>query len=330
MKKLPIFTLVLVLLGAAAWQAAEAWQETSETSPADPAAASQGESSEPVAQENTRAVELLREARERLFQRESVQAQLSQFVSLGDYKFRSSGSYLSASNFRYRLEYRVELADMEGTFLEVCDGQILHTRRHVGKPVRSSTPLATPTGDVELTRRDIQRILRETRQRLDVPEALHAAEIGIGGLPAVLASLERSMVFDALRSETIEGREYVVIQGRWNDDRRTSLLSGLGGVAGQVANFLPDMVRIYLEKETLFPERILYLKLVSEERKTYRPMLTVEFSDIRLDQPVPPQAFVYVAPPGIEERDETAFYLELIKGAAAGNRPPSATPADPL
>lgn len=313
MKNLPILTLVLTLAAIGLFRAAQAWQEKQAEHGTNSDETVQTDASEGFTVDSERAAELFQQARERLFEHASVQANMSQLVSLGTYKFRSSGAYMAGEDFRYRLEYQVELADLQGSFLEVCDGQILHTRRQIAKA--EGTALTAAAAEVELTRRDIQRILRETRDNLDVPEALHAAEIGLGGLPAVLASLERSMIFDAVREETLGGRDYFVLQGTWSEEHRGELMEGLGGVAGQIAGFLPDLVRIYLERETLFPERFVYLKRISEERQSYRPMLTVEFTDVTLGESLPAQAFIYVAPPGMEERDETAFFLQMIRSA---------------
>jgi outer membrane lipoprotein-sorting protein len=294
-------------------------------------AAVQAAEIEGFTKDRQRAEEVFQQARERLFEHESVQAKMSQLVSLGEYKFRSSGAYLAGEGFKYRLEYQVELADLQGSFLEVSDGQILHTRKQITQA--EGTSLTAAAAEVELTRRDIQRILRETRENLDVPEALHAAEIGLGGLPAILASLERSMTFDAVREQTLDGRDYTVLQGAWDEERRDELMEGLGGVAGQIAGFMPDLVRVYFERETLFPERFVYLKLISEERQSYRPMLTIEFTEVKLGESLPAQAFIYVAPPGMEERDETAFFLQMIRSAAQGAPPAEVvdpvTPVDP-
>ena len=321
MKKLPTLTFLIVASLTGGLRIAQAWQSAEEASgdTAQPAVI------KPVVTPNPRAEEVVRQAREGLLARESVQADLSQQVSLNGFRFQSSGKLFAGPEFRFRLEYEVQLADLQGSFLEICDGQVLHTRRQIAK--KSTGLVSTEVPDVEFTRRDIQKILRETGKNLDKSEVLHAAEIGIGGLPAVLASLERSMVFDAIREVTEDGKTYQVVQGRWNESRREELLTRIGGLAGQVAGFMPDMVRVYFEQESLFPERFQYLKQVSPERETYRPILTVQFDNIRFNEPIPPQAFIYVTPQGVEERDETTLFLNMIKEAAAGT--PAASDTQP-
>jgi len=329
MKKLPTLTIALVLLGAGGFQIASALRADSPQSVSKEKKNSETLQEEPVAKNNTEAVELIRQARNQLFEKQSVQAGISEVVTLGDYKLKMSGSYLSAAGFRYRLEYQVELGDLQGNFLEVCDGQVLHTRRQIGEARPSPTSVTTP--EVELSRRDIQKIrreamgIKETVQGDALADALRAAEIGIGGLPAVLASLERSMNFTGVHPETIDGREFLMVEGSWKKDRQERLLMGLGSARNQVAGFMPDLVRVYLVKETLFPEKFLYLKQTDADSKSYQPLVAIEFLNVTLDQPVPERQFVYVAPPGVEEKDETAAFVEAMRQTAeppapAGNK----------
>jgi hypothetical protein len=322
MKNLPILTALMFLLALGAMSAARAWQEPPAAEKKAPEAATDAPAGEVVTAEAAKASALVADARRRMFQWQTVQAELVQLVSFGDQPFRSTGLYLAAKPFRYRLEYRVELADLEGKFLEVSDGQVLHIRRQIGEIKPSPTSPAVP--EVDLSRRDLQKIVREATPTLGQPEVELAAELGIGGLPAVLASLERSLAFDAVRNDVIEGKEYVVVQGHWKTQRRDQLLMGLGPAAGQIAGFLPDLVRVYFARETLFPEKFVYLKATSPEGKAFRPYVTVEFKNVVLDQPIPDQQFVYVAPPGVEEKDETAMFLDGIRQAS---QPPAASAA---
>ncbi|WP_437228066.1 hypothetical protein SH661x_000702 [Planctomicrobium sp. SH661] len=314
MKNLPTLTIALFLLGLGGFQVASAWQAKPEQAESEADDSTESVNVESLTKNDPEAVALVQQARNKLFERQSVQAEMAEIVTLGTDTFRSTGSYASATGFRYRLEYQVELADLQGNFLEVCDGQVLHTRRQISEVKPALTSTVAP--QVELSRRDIQKIRREAMVIKDstqgeaLADALRAAEVGIGGLPAVLASLERSMIFAAVRPETVEGREFLVVQGHWKADRRERLFAGLGAAGGQMAGFMPDLVRIYIARDTLFPEKFLYLKKASKDSKTYRPLVAVEFRNVVLDQPIPERMFVYVAPPGVEEKDDTAAFLE--------------------
>ena len=321
MKKLPILTAVVVLPLLCTLPRLRAWQDAGPSlaaaADAGPARATQ----EPVPKDDPDALAILRQARDQLYQSQSVRADFEQLVVLNKYQFRSTGTYLAGGDLRYRLEYRVELRGFQGRFLEVCDGQVLHTRRDVSEINPSLT--SASAAQTELTRREIQKILRSLRelnQQGDVTDAQLAALTGLGGLPAVLASLERSLTLEAVRPEIIEGREYLVVQGRWKGPYRDRLLAAMGGLAGPISQLLPDLVRVYFARETLFPEKFLYLRRASEERRTYSPMLTVEFRNVVLDQPIPMQQFTYVPPLGVEERDETGSFIRQIQ-QAAGQKP---------
>lgn len=275
-----------------------------------------------LARVDAEARRLLTEARDRLFQYSSVQARIAEQVSFPGRKFNAEGTYIAGPFPALRLEYEVQVGRTTGKLLQVCDGQILRTRREIGQAGGAANPAAealdeTARSTIQVTRRDIQQILRATQHRQQVPEAVLAAELGLGGLPALLAAIEKSMTFDAIRTEEFEERKYRVIQGKWSDEFAATLQQQLRtGVPG-MKQFIPDRVRIYLDDENLFPGRILYLKESSDdgERRTYRPLLSLEFRDVVINAPVDPDTFRYQAPPGVDEVDETKEYLKLIEGA---------------
>ncbi|MCA9081238.1 MAG: hypothetical protein KDA58_11815 [Planctomycetaceae bacterium] len=317
MKKLPILTiwlLAVVVLGA--WHRAQAWPQNADATDT-PAETSAVAAEPPAAPESAeQATEILRQVRETLFGHESIKAQLTQTVSLGDYRFRSNGEFVSASGFRFKLEYQLELAHLRGTFLEVCDGQMLHTQRTLQElPAEPGGRPGEP--ETEVSRRDVQRILKETRQHLDQPVALQAAELGLGGLPAVVASLERCMIFDTVREEQLGGQPVLTLEGKWNPQRRSELLAGLGPMANGIGGFMPDLVRLAIDGQTRFPLRIQYLKQIDPDKSSYQPMLTLAFSNIRFDEPVGFETFTYLPPQGLEEQDETARFIQMIQAAAA-------------
>ena len=317
MKKFAIFTFLLIAVTAAALRFGNAQQQVATPASEDAASTAQKPTAQEVTSHDAGALELIRQSRTALFNYESLQANLHQRVNLGNYKFTASGSYSAASGFRSRLQYNVELGEMEGHFIEVSDGQILHTRREVGP--REIAGKSAGAMQVELARRDIQKILQETQKQLELAEpqasqAMQAAEIGIGGLPAILASLERMFFFESVKDDTIGGQQVRIVQGRQNSARVGELGEEYGAIAAQVAQLMPDLVRITLLADSLFPMRIQYLKQVDAEKNIYQPLLTLEFSEIRINQPLPAREFSYTAQPGIEEKDETPMFLETILG----------------
>jgi hypothetical protein len=269
------------------------------------------------------AVGLLRNARDRLYGYRSVRARLTELAQFGERRFTAEGRYVAGPFPTLRLEFEVRLGDTVGSLLEVCDGQVLRTRKEVRKAAPAGAP-APPTPQVQVTRKDVQQILNATRRGDTPPEAVLSAELGIGGLPALLASLERTTDFDVQRKDEHQGRSYVVIQGQWKPDYLEKLKAQLGAAVQTAAMFVPDQVRVYFDQETMFPTRILYLKQASATPRTFRPMLTLEFTDVVLNEEVNPEEFRFPLR-GIDEVDETSDYLRMIEAARTG-----VAPAGPL
>ncbi len=63
-----------------------------------------------------------------------MQADLIQKVTVLDRTMEAEGKYISGAPYpKLRLEYRIRVGTMQGSLLEVCDGQILHTEKTVGR-----------------------------------------------------------------------------------------------------------------------------------------------------------------------------------------------------
>src|SRR5262249_18417219 len=82
--------------------------------------------------------------------------------------------------------------------------------------------------------------------------------------------------------------------------------------------YLPDLVRIYVNSTNLFPEKLLYLKRLPR-KKTYKPLVTLEFQNVEFDKPVDDDLFVFTVPDRVVPEDVTKQYLERLT-------PPSTTP----
>jgi hypothetical protein len=252
------------------------------------------------------AADYVRRAHLALVARQTIQADIDEVVNLSDPPFRMTGSYASAG-LRTRLSYTVKLSGgASGSLLEVCDGERLW----------SVTELP---GSTRVTRRDVRQILAAVESAKARPDRAAAVDLALGGLPALLASLQRSMQFDALKEETSDGRKLVVIQARWKPD----IVKRLGGDASgnNLPAHIPDIARIYFAADTAFPEEVLYLKKNDDAKKvTYRKLLDLRFQNVRLDEPVDDKAFEFTPPNNVEPEDVTRQYLEQLF-------PPEPTPA---
>ena len=272
------------------------------------------ESNEPSSQKEEEdelpaAGELLQQSRTALGERRSIRAQIRETVTIGDRKFTAAGTYLQGSGLKLRLEFNVKTGQTEGSVLEVCDGQVLWSSHSVGKEERVS-------------RRDVDKILKAATQSRNLPQGRLLAELGLGGLRGLLAALERSMDFEYYEDEALAGKPIVIVQGTWNRTARRRWTRAQARPDTPLPIYIPDSVRIYFHRATLFPQRIVYRK-VQSPRKFDRPMLTLQFDNVVFDSPVNEQDFTFVTPPNVIEDDLTDFYLQQLQtGSVSSSRPP--------
>ncbi len=272
------------------------------------------------------AQEILKIARELLAKHDSIRAEMVETVHVADHSFKATGKYLQRGKMKLRLEFDLKLGETTGSMLEVCDGEILYTRQVIGK---------TP----QLTRRNVREILEEA-EKSNIPVAkLFIAEMGLGGLPGLLASLEQSMTFDVLQDDTLDDHSVWMIQGTWNDEMKNRLLppkppekqeadatkekpeadKQAKSEPEQPREFpalVPDHVRVFLDRKTGFPLKIQYLKKVAG-RNFARPMLTLAFRNIKLNDTIDDSEFNFVPPETPTPFELTPLYKQRIQAAAA-------------
>jgi outer membrane lipoprotein-sorting protein len=320
MKNLPILTFALAAAAFAAWAAPSTVR--SQQTPPGPAsednATAESDSPRPAAQDNGDADEntarngaaqaqaALAQAREKLGAYKSIRSGINQVVDLGERRFRATGTYLQSSNLKLRLEYQVQVGASSGSLLEVCDGQRLWTRHTIdGQP---------------------RIMLRDVRQILDaVPnkdfQSMLTVELGLGGLPALFASIEENMAFHSLREETVDERQppMIVIEGTWNK-RTAEGWKSISQDGERLPDHVPDSIRIYFQQKNLFPRRIVYLKK-HPTRDFSRPLVTLDFVDVVVNAPVNDDEFYFVPPDGVPQEDVTRAYIERIQAAGQAAQP---------
>jgi outer membrane lipoprotein-sorting protein len=251
------------------------------------------------------AAEFLDRVRQELQTHQSVKADLSQTVSIGEQQFKVTGQYLSSGNsssgLKLKLNYLV-VPDQgaEGEMLEVCDGKELWT-------------VLTLPGSKRVTHRNVLQIQKAAlaANQKGVPESTLNVELGLGGLTALLASLERTMVFDAMKQEEVDGHQRTIVQGRWKKEYSQRFPKGKDD---SLPAFVPDLVRLYVDSQTLFPERLLYLKK-QPEKKALRPLVNLELRNVELDGPVDEREFKFDIPEGVVPEDVTKMYVDRITGS---------------
>lgn len=284
---------------------------------------------EATPEDNAAADALLQKARSALASHASIQADMKQLVLVGQRKLAAEGSY-AAEGLKLRLEYRVRVGLMQGKLIEVCDGRILHTERLVYPAEAKDAKDGTQT----FMRRDVEKILGVANQSKNMSAAVLAAELGIGGLPAMLASIDRSMTGVRVTETEFNGEPCQVFHGRWDQTVLTNYDKAIGNYKTNLAPFFPDRVELTLSKASDLPVRVVYLKnQIDQSGKVAgeTPIMSLEFRDYRFE-PLPPETFRFQLPSGREEIDQTEEYLDLIKksddafGGKSVAPPAAATP----
>ena len=176
-----VFTLALLVWASGGRISAQPEAEAEAAKPPEAGKAAeagdQPAAAEPVVDASSDPTELIEAARKRLVGYKSIKARLVEAVALGDRRFRASGSYLQGTNLKLRLEYQVTVGATEASLLEVCDGYVLWSRH-------------TIAGRPRITRRDVRQILNAATATPKSMEAMLIAELGLGGLPALMASIQ--------------------------------------------------------------------------------------------------------------------------------------------
>lgn len=260
-------------------------------------AADEPKTEEPKAEESAtgEAKRFVEQSHAALANRRSVQATLYQVVNINGQPLKLTGRYANAG-LKLRLELATELpGGAKGSLLEVCDGNVLWSQLQLLDSRR-------------VTRRDIRQILAAVSAGDSRPEAILTAELGLGGLPGLLAGLQQQLEFESLERITESDREMVVIRARWKPDALTKL-----GLKPDQATpeYIPDFVRLWFDAETQVPVKIDYLKKAADKLPE-RAIVSLQFRDVVLDQAVDESLFLFVPPEDVVPEDITRAYVEQI------------------
>ncbi|MBS0203058.1 MAG: hypothetical protein JSS49_09190 [Planctomycetes bacterium] len=247
------------------------------------------------------ATDFMKRVHDGLYDRSSIRADIEQTVSIGAQKFQVTGQYVNAGQ-RLRLEYTIQPDQgVSGSLLEVSNGKELWSQMKVGETKR-------------VTHRDIEQIKAAVTSTKSVPDVVLTAELGLGGLTALMASLERTMVFDAMKEESVDEGGRTIVQGRWKPEVAKRWPTSKDGL---LPVYVPDMARIWVDTKTMFPVRIVYIKrAIEKDKKVYRPMVSLRFSNVQFDAPVNDQEFEFVNTDKTVPEDITRQFLDRMKQSA--------------
>lgn len=268
----------------------------------------------------------LKRSRDQMLRYSSIRARIVEQVTLAEKSYRAEGRYLQLAlkpgDWQMRMELAMKVGESEGSLLEVCNGTVLWTLTQIdaGAGGKKKDP---KNREVMLTRRNVQQILDAARKTGDFSEQTESdllTSMGLGGLPALLTSLEQDMKLGSVKEETLRDRPVLVISGTWSEPVAARMRRpGPGGSPGLLPPTVPDQVRIYLDKETGFPYRLLYLKK-SPNRDVLKPMLVLDFRDVVLNEPIPASEFDYTPPQDVQSQDVTTQIIEGFAPNAGGSR----------
>jgi outer membrane lipoprotein-sorting protein len=87
-------------------------------------------------------------------------------------------------------------------------------------------------------------------------------------------------------------------------------------------------VRIYVDRETGFPHRIMYLKKLVG-REVHKPMVTLDFIDVELNQPINNNDFDYQPPDGVTPVEQTKAFVDRLTPPETKAPPGAPQPAGP-
>lgn len=257
-----------------------------------PIADSQAADAEPADQSAAQAY--FDQAVKKLAAHQTIQAKLVEQVTISDQPIRLIGRYVGQAN-KLRLELAVKLTgDVEGSLLEVSDGEILWNQ--------------TVIAETKVTLRNLKQIAAAMAEQPSSESTSWDVELGLGGISGLMSSLQRTMDFEQQREETQGGIDFVIVQGKWKPEftekwQRTK--------DQPLPSYVPDLLRIYFNAETLFPQRFLYLKK-NPEKQTYRPLVRLEFQDVQLDGAVEASEFEFTPPEDLVPEDVTQQYIDQL------------------
>lgn len=280
--------------------------------------------------------EVLKHAREQLQSCSSISSRVVEKIEILEKSYKAEGRYLQTAlkpnDWHMRLELVVKIGKSEGALLEVCDGEVLWTRLEIDQGGKQDKKAPR---DMTLTRRNISEIMSAARKLGDErTEKDLIVALGLGGLPALIASIEQDMRFDETTEGTLRDRPVAVVHGTWSD----AFLQKLRGPQqpqqqqqqqappSLLPVFVPDAVRIYIDRETGFPHRIMYLKKLSG-REVHKPMVTLDFLEVVLNQPINTQDFDYQAPEGVTPIEQTKAFVDRL--TPPDNKSPPGGPGGP-
>lgn len=261
---------------------------------------------------------------------ESVEADLSQNVSMLGQTFQVTGSYVKGPGYKIRMELNLkDLGDSNGTLLQVCDGKVLWDYQRIAQ-AQNYRRLAI---DKVLARIETPEFDQDIRDQI-------VNSFGFSGPDALLAGLRKSVLFDQKEEDTLDGRKVWVLRGAWKD--RAALVSpGQQVPSGPLPPYIPSVVALTIGQDDGWPYKLemkgrlrvgpslggaAEKKAAPAPAQTARPdqvsSLTLTYSNVKLNPELDPARFAFTPPdprivPNVVVVDQTDEWLARLNEAAA-------------
>ncbi|MBD3672585.1 MAG: hypothetical protein HUJ26_03570 [Planctomycetaceae bacterium] len=298
-KSLPVILLLAWLFSV--FETGFAQENDDQTTPKPTKQAAAEEQAQKNAEVRRKARQTLEEARKRLEGYDSIRADIVETVLLGSRRYQAKGEYVQVRGNKVRLSFQVSIkgADgkpLQGSLLQVSNGEVMHSSYQVGD-------------DLQVSRRDVVQIMDTIEKYPYLGIDLVKARLGLGGLPALLSSLETSLAFDDYQVETINEKQFLKIAGGWTPQLIAQMKPPGSPEDTPLPAYIPDRVHVYFDEENYFPRRVLYLKQVGEG---FQPMLTLDFVNIRQNVAVSADDFLFYPPEGAVSQDITQSIIQGI------------------
>ena len=254
------------------------------------------------------------QARQRLETQGALAAKMRQRIHLFGQDLSGSGVYMQLGNGpdRYlRLEMRVQLAAMQASLLQVCDGRFMW--------IRQELPTHKTLGRVDL--RQIQESLAISAHEPQLDPLSNW--MVLGGLPKLLAALESEFQFEPPTAAKIGNEPMLAVRGTWKPQMLAKLAAGqddalrAGGAVdwSRIPQQVPDSVVLLLGAADLFPYRIEYHRTPAAqaegEARNYKTLATIEFYEVQLGAELDPLQFIF-KPGDAEVADHTPLYMQKL------------------
>ncbi len=277
---------------------------------------------------------LLEQAILSLEARASVVGKIRYYFDLfSDPSITGSSTYaaqLTESGHLFYWELLLAFPNQPVRWWELFDGQTLWTYQSGGQEQK------------ELLRRvDILQVAQHLKKQGNLPKI---GEIGnwpgLGGLPKLLRSLLANFQFTLIEQTFLRVTDGQHTQqlpvwklhGTWKPDRLATLLPNQAEQVQHerpvpwenVPPYIPDQVIVFLGQEDLFPYEIQYWRKPSGRWSNWlsqfawlqardRCLAKLEFVEVSLNLPLPPETFHYQPPPQLKPIDSTNQFIQQLE-----------------